>query len=217
MNYHPEDIALVEGLDANTRKQLAFIAERIRRRSYSPDDVRMRLMGLKVPERIVQAFVMAAANRKPEKPVYPHFRPTPIPKPEKPKPEKYAKIAFTLVPEYDNEGRPWHSYWGGWLDNRQFVKSFSGKDIEFTRDEKEAYKFTDDHTCDACMAKLIIDYKAWTIAIWEKGSQMVHYPGEHWADNDYLIPSFINRDGVNAFQAEGIVFDRRRGWHKKGE
>jgi hypothetical protein len=46
---------------------------------------------------------------------------------------------------------------------------------------------------------------------------MMLNPGEHWADNDYLIPSFINREGVNAFKEEGIVFDRRRGWHKKGE
>lgn len=216
-NFHPEDIALVEGLDANTRKQLAFIAERIRRRSYSPDEVRMRLMGLKVPARIVQAFMMAAANRKPEKPVYPHFKESYLLKAKKPKEEKYAIIAFSNVPEYDNNGNAWHTYWGGNHWNRQFVKSFTGKDIEFTKEEKEAYKFKDDHTCDACMAKLIMEHHAFTIALWEKGSMMVHYPGEHWADNDYLIPSFINRDGVNAFQAEGIVFDRRRGWYKKKE
>jgi hypothetical protein len=50
--FHLEDIALVESLDENTRKRLAFIIERIRRRSYTPEDVRMRLVGLKVPTSI---------------------------------------------------------------------------------------------------------------------------------------------------------------------
>ena len=190
---------------------LEFVAERVRRGSYSPDDVKRQLFGRGVDEAMAM-LMKAAADRRIERPVYPPFIP---PKP-KPKSQKYAKIALSLVPEYDTEGRALHTYWGALhLENRLFVKSFSGKDIEFTKEEKEAYKFTDDHTCDACMAKLIMEHHAFTIALWDKGSYMVHYPGEHWRDNDYLIPSFINRKGVKEFYEEGILFDRRKGWHKK--
>lgn len=215
--YNPENVKMVEGLNPNTIRKLVFIAERIRRGTYSPEDVKMRLLSLKIPEEMRQAYIWAAANRKPEKPVYPDFKESYLLKAKKPKEEKYAIIAFSNVPEYDNDGNAWHTYWGGNHWNRRFVKSFSEKGIEFTREEKEAYKFKDDHTCDACMAKLIMEHNAFTIALWEKGSMMVHYPGEHWADNGFLIPSFINRNGVNDFYKEGIAFDRRRGWYKKKE
>lgn len=192
---------------------VAFVAERVRRGTYSPEDVRRQLFGRKnVDQATVQRLMEAAANRKPEPPMLPIF----TYKPPKPKPQNYAKIALSLVSEYDSEGKAMHTYWGAWhLENRLFVKSFTGKDIEFTREEKEAYKFTDDHMCDACMAKLIMEHHAFTIALWERGSQMVHYPGEHWWDNGFLVPSFINRKGVSEFQKEGIAFDRRRGWYKK--
>jgi len=210
--FNPEDIRAIEGLNDRTIKYLAFIAERIRRGTYSTNDVERKLVGLPIPREIKEAFVLAAANRKSEKPVYPHFDYSPMPKPEKPKREKYAIIVFSNVPEYDSEGKAWHTYWGGNHWNRRFVKSFTGKDIEFTKNEKEAYKFKDDHTCDACMAKLIMEHNAFTISLWEKGSMMVHYPGEYWWRNDYLIPSFINRDGVNDFYKENIRFSHSNGW-----
>ena len=195
-------------MDNRTIKQLEFIAERIRRRSYSPQDVERSLLGLPIPKEVKEMFMLAAANKISEKPVYPVFQ---NPKP-KPKREKYAIIVFSTTPEYDSEGRAWHTYWGGDTWNRRFVKSFDGKNIEITREEKEAYKFKDDHECDECMAKLIREKNAFTIALWEKGSQMVHYPGEHWWNNDFLIPSFINRKGVNDFFKENIRFSHRNGW-----
>lgn len=200
--------------------KIAFVAERVRRRSYSPEDVRRALFGLPIDQSIVISLMKAAADRKPERPVYPEFttaprRPRPLPKPK----EEYAIIVFSKVAEYversDTGKREslGHTYRGAWRnENRYFVKSFTGKDIEFTREEKEALKFHDDKQCDACMAKLIMEHKVYTIAIWDNGSECVHYPNEHWWRNDTLQPSFINRDGVGDFYNENIRFDIRKGW-----
>lgn len=222
MKFDPEDVKLVESLDDMTRERLAFISERIRRRSFSPEDVRIRLMGLKVPERIVQALMYAAANRKPERQVYPHFNPgiIPTPNPKKPK-ENYAIVVFSKEAEYIEDRETGkrtclgHTYRGSWdVDKRFFVKSFSGKEIEFTKNEKEACKFYDDKMCDACLSELIRKHHVYTIAIWDDGSECVHYPNEHWWRNGCLQPSFINRDGVGAFYEENIRFNSSKGWEE---
>lgn len=64
------------------------------------------------------------------------------------------------------------------------------------------------------MAQLILQYNVWTIAIWSKLGQCVHYPNESWEGNDYLQPSFIHREGVEDFYKENIKFDKERGWIK---
>ena len=214
-----EDIKLVGSLDDMTRERLAFIGERIRRGSFSPEDVRLRLIGLKVPARIVQALMSAAASRKPEKPVYPHFNSDIIPTP-KPK-ENYAIVVFSKEAEYIEDRKTGertclgHTCRGSWDSTKRFfVKSFTGKEIEFTKNEKEACKFYDDKMCDACLSELIIKHHAYTIAIWDDGSECVHYPNEHWWRNGCLQPSFINRDGVGAFYEENIRFDISKGWEE---
>jgi hypothetical protein len=217
--FDPEDIKLMESLDDMTRQRLAFISERIRRGSFSPEEVRLRLMGLKVPARIVQAFVCATANRKPERQVYPHFNSGIIPTP-KPK-ENYAIVVFSKEAEYIEDRKTGertclgHTCRGSWDSTKRFfVKSFSGKEMEFTNNEKEACKFYDDKICDACLAELIRKHHVYTIAIWDDGSECVHYPNEHWWRNGCLQPSFINRDGVGAFYEENIRFNGSKGWEE---
>lgn len=219
MKFDPEYIKLVESLDNMTRERLAFISERIRRKSFSPEEVRLRLMGLKVPSRIVQALMSAAANRKPEKPVYPTFKYDSIPTP-KPK-ENYAIVVFSKEAEYIEDRKTGertclgHTCRGSWDSTKRFfVKSFTGKEIEFTKNEKEACKFYDDKMCDACLSELIRKHHAYTIAIWDDGSECVHYPNEHWWRNGCLQPSFINRDGVGAFYEENIRFNVSKGWEE---
>ena len=201
-------------------RQLAFVTERVRRGSCSPDDVKMRLIGLPIDQSIVISLMKAAANRKPEKPVYPKFnttprRPRPVVKKDK---TKWVKLVFCNEAEYitNSEGKRvclGHHCQGSWdFSKRLFVKSFTRKDIEFTKDENEACYFKTDKECDACMAKLVIEHEAYTIAQWDSAGQMVHYPSEHWYDNDLLIPTFIERNGVGDFYKENIKFDRKRGW-----
>ena len=219
MKFDPEYIKLVGSLDDMTRERLAFIGERIRRRSFSPEDVRIRLMGLKVPERIVQALMSAAANRKPEIPVYPTFKPGIIPAPKSK--ENYAIVVFSKEAEYIEDRKTGertclgHTCRGSWDPTKRFfVKSFTEKEIEFTKNEKEACKFYDDKMCDACMSELIRKHHVYTIAIWDDGSECVHYPNEHWWRNGCLQPSFINRDGVGAFYEENIRFNASKGWEE---
>jgi hypothetical protein len=219
MKIDSEYIKLVESLDDMTRERLAFISERIRRRSFSPEEVRLRLMGLKVPSRIVQALMSAAANRKPERPVYPTFKYDRIPTPE-PK-DNYAIVVFSKEAEYIEDRKTGerkclgHTCRGSWDSTKRFfVKSFTGKEIEFTKNEKEACKFYDDKMCDACLSELIRKHHAYTIAIWDDGSECVHYPNEHWWRNGCLQPSFINRDGVGAFYEENIRFNASKGWEE---
>lgn len=219
MKIDPEYIKLVGSLDDMTRERLAFISERIRRRSFSPEEVRLRLMGLKVPSRIVQALMSAAANRKPERPVYPAFKYNRIPTP-KPK-ENYAIVVFSKEAEYIEDRKTGertclgHTCRGSWDSTKRFfVKSFTGKEIEFTKNEKESCKFYDDKICDACLSELIRKHHAYTIAIWDDGSECVHYPNEHWWRNGCLQPSFINRDGVGAFYEENIRFNASKGWEE---
>ena len=201
-------------------QKLAFVAERIRRGSYSPEDVKRSLLGLPIDQSVVTALIQAAANRKPERPVYPVFtntprRPRPIVNKNK---SKWVKLVFCKEAEYitNDEGKRvclGHHYQGSWdFSKRLFIKSFSGKDIDFTRDEKEACYFKTDKECDACMAKLVMEHNAYTIAQWDSGGQMVHYPGDHWYDNGFLIPTFIERKGVGDFYKENIKFDRNKGW-----
>lgn len=220
MKFDPEYIKLVESLDNTTRERLAFIGERIRRRSFSPEDVRIRLMGLKVPEHIVQTLISAAANKKAERPVYPRFKDNCVHEP-KPKKEEYAIIVFSKIAEYIEDDKTGdktclgHTCRGAWRsENCYFVKSFTGKDMEFTHKEKEAYKFHDDKECDACMSELIRKHHVYTVAIWGNGFECVHYPNHHWWRNGDLQPSFIHRDGVGAFYKENIRFSYSKGWEE---
>ena len=190
-------------------QKLAFVTERIRRGSYSPDDVKRSLLGLPIDPSVAASLMQSAANRKPERPVYPVFTENK---------SKWVKLVFCKEAEYitNSEGKRvclGHHCQVSWdFSKRLFIKSFSGKDIEFTRDEKEACYFKTDKECDACMAKLVMEHNAYTIAQWDSGGQMVHYPGDHWYDNDFLIPTFIERNGVEDFYKENIKFDRNKGW-----
>ena len=105
---------------------------------------------------------------------------------------------------------------GAWKsENRLFVKSFINNNVYFTYNEEKAKNFISDKECDECMAQLILQYDVWTISIWDKIAQCVHYPNKSWDDNDYLQPSFIHRKGVEDFYKENIKFDREKGWIKK--
>lgn len=125
-----------------------------------------------------------------------------------------AKIVVCLKKEDGYEGNLSHTYMGAWRnENRLFIKDFiKNKKIKFTYNEEEAKNFFIDKECDECMAQLILQYNVWTIAIWDKIAQCVHYPNKSWEDNDYLQPSFIHRKGVEDFYKENIKFDRKRGW-----
>lgn len=104
---------------------------------------------------------------------------------------------------------------GAWKnENRLFVKSFVNNKVEFTYNEEEAKNFFSDKECDECMAQLILQHNVWTIAIWSKTAECVHYPNEHWKDNGCLQPSFIHRKGVEDFYKENIKFDNKKGWIK---
>lgn len=124
-----------------------------------------------------------------------------------------AKIVVCLKREDGYEGNLSHTYMGAWSnENRLFIKDFINNKIKFTYNEEKAKNFFIDKECDECMAQLILQYNVWTIAIWDKIAQCVHYPNKSWEDNDYLQPSFIHRKGVEDFYKENIKFDRKRGW-----
>ena len=193
---------------------LKLVIDRVNRGMYSPAEVFKSLCGRGYDPLVIDYLckcseVISSEKAKPI-PRFTDHTPTP-PRVR----EKYAKLVIAKDPEYHSDGSAWHSYWGGWNDNRYFVKSFIDGHVELSKNENEAYKFHDDRECDECMAKLIMEHHVWTIAIWDDGSQCVHYPNNNWYNNDFLEPSFINRRGVNEFEKEGVVFDRRRGWHRK--
>ena len=195
-------------------RHLALVIDRVNRGKYTPEEVQMQLCGRGYDPMVIEYLCKCSETIRSEKP-------QPIPKsifsppPPRPKKRNYAKIVIAKDPEYHTDGTAWHSYWGGWFGNRFFVKSFKDGKVELSKEEKDACKFYDDRECDECMARLIIDHHVWTISIWEDGFQGVHYPNNHWCDNGFLQPSFINREDVGAFHREGIVFNQRQGWHKK--
>lgn len=126
-----------------------------------------------------------------------------------------VKIVVCLKKEYGYDGNLSHTYMGAWSnENRLFIKDFKNNKIKFTYKEEKAKYFLIDKECDECMAQLILQYNVWTIAIWSKLGQCVHYPNECWEGNDYLQPSFIHRKGVEDFYKENIKFDKKRGWIK---
>ena len=126
-----------------------------------------------------------------------------------------VKIVVCLKKEDGYEGNLSHTYMGAWSnENRLFIKDFKNNKIKFTYKEEKAKYFLLDKECDECMAQLILQYNVWTIAIWSKLGQCVHYPNESWEGNDYLQPSFIHRKGVEDFYKENIKFDKERGWIK---
>lgn len=127
-----------------------------------------------------------------------------------------AKIVVCLKQEDGYEGNLAHTYMGAWKnENRLFVKSFINNKVKFTYNEEKAKNFFLDKECDECMAQLVLQHNAWTIAIWSKTAECVHYPNEHWKDNGCLQPSFIHRKRVEDFYKENIKFDRKKGWIKK--
>ena len=115
---------------------------------------------------------------------------------------KNCIVLFTTIPEYwdDEKTKPLHSYMGSFCHKNPvyYIESYKGGNIKVTYDKEKAKRFTDDVECTKCMEQIIATYHPWTIAVWhyERGNclcECVHYPNEHWKDNNNLQPSLMNR------------------------
>lgn len=96
--------------------------------------------------------------------------------------------------------RPLHSYMGSFCYKNPvyYIESYKNGNIKVTYDKEKAKRFTDDVECTKCMEQIIATRHPWTIAVWhyERGNclcECVHYPNEHWNDNNNLQPSLMNR------------------------
>ena len=115
---------------------------------------------------------------------------------------KSCIVLFTTTPEYwdDEKTRPLHSYMGSFCHKNPvyYVESYKNGNIKVTYDKEKAKRFTDDIECTKCMEQIIATRNPWTIAVWhyERGKclcECVHYPNEHWKDNNKLQPYLMNR------------------------
>ena len=115
---------------------------------------------------------------------------------------KSCIVLFTTIPEYwdDEKTRPLHSYMGSFCHKNPvyYVESYKDGNIKVTYDKEKAKRFTNDVECTKCMEQIIATRNPWTIAVWhyERGNclcERVHYPNEHWNDNNNLQPSLMNR------------------------
>ena len=115
---------------------------------------------------------------------------------------KSCIVLFTTIPEYwdDEKTRPLHSYMGSFCHKNPvyYVESYKNGNIKVTYDKEKAKRFTNDVECTKCMEQIIATRNPWTIAVWhyERGNclcECVHYPNEHWKDNNNLQPSLMNR------------------------
>ena len=119
---------------------------------------------------------------------------------------KSCIVLFTMIPEYwdDEKTRPLHSYMGSFCHKNPvyYVESYKNGNIKVTYDKEKAKRFTDDIECTKCMEQIIATRHPWTIAVWhyERGNclcECVHYPNEHWNDNNNLQPSLMNRSVID--------------------
>ena len=127
-------------------------------------------------------------------------------------------VLFTTTPEYwdDEKKRPLHYYGGSFHFGTPiyYVTSYKDGRIGTSLNKKDAKHFTDDVECTKCMEQIVATKKPWTIAVWDYETnkygdkkltfESVHYPNEHWGNNNNLQPSLMYRS-VSDFNKNGNV------------